>query len=191
MAIPSFSQMKKAYDVGSKVVDTGGQVAGMAADTYGKFAGPQNQPKSCWLKTYGRGWGHPLSACPAGKEKNALMCYDKCKPGYTGVGPVCWQDCPKDYKYIVGPFCGKPKPYGRGWGNWRQSYCDDKNGGKGKCEKWGLLWYPKCKDGYYAFACCICSAKCPDGMKDIGISCTKKSYGRGLGSFLICPAPYE
>ena len=34
--------MKKAYDVGSEALDTGGKVAGMAVDTYGKFAGPQN-----------------------------------------------------------------------------------------------------------------------------------------------------
>ena len=109
-------------DIGEKVSEKlgpAGQVAGMATDIYSRFSGPADQPRSCWLKTYGRGIGHPLSACPAGKEKQALMCYDKCKEGYTGVGPMCWQDCPKDYKYILGPFCGKPKPYGRGFGNWR------------------------------------------------------------------------
>ena len=58
-------------------------------------------------------------------------------------------------------------------------------------EKWGLLYYPKCMDGYYAFACCICSPKCPDGMTDIGVSCAKSSYGRTAGKPLQCKPEEE
>ena len=180
LAIPSLGSMKKVFDAGSEAMGPIAEIGGMAMTTVDKFT--KEGPRSCWLKTKGRGFGHPLSACPKDKEKNLLMCYDKCKEGYTGVGPVCWQDCPKDFPYLLGPTCKKPAPYGRGVGSFWKGKDD---------EKWGLLWYPKCKDGFYAFACCICSPKCPEGMADIGVVCTKKSYGRGIGSFLICPEPYE
>jgi hypothetical protein len=45
----------------------------------------------CWLKTYGRGVGKPLSTCSSSQEKNGLLCYPKCNTGYVGNGPVCWQ----------------------------------------------------------------------------------------------------
>ncbi len=41
--------------------------------------------------------------------------------------------------------------------------------------------YPKCQSGFHAVGCCVCSPTCPDGMNDIGISCGKNSYGRGVG----------
>lgn len=30
--------------------------------------------------------------------------------------------------------------------------CENDN--SGQCEKWGLIWYPKCKAGYHNFGCC-------------------------------------
>ena len=125
-----------------------------------------------------------------GMEQSGLLCYKRCKRGYTGVGPVCWQNCPRGFKNH-GLFCFKPKPYGRGFGfglipfaewnlNNAKKRCEKKHG-RGKCEQHGLIIYPKCKRGYHAFGCCICSPNCVDGMKDIGVSCAKKSYGRGLG----------
>ena len=197
-AIPSLKSMAKGagdvMDVAGKAGEAMGPIAdvgGMVFGTIDKFT--KEGPRSCWLKTKGRGWGKPIDSCPEGKVKDVLMCYDKCKEGYSSTGPVCWQDCPADYPYLLGPTCKKPAPYGRGVGNWRQSYCEEHHGGgkKDSCDKWGLLWYPKCKNGFYAFACCICSAKCPDGMPDIGLFCSKKSYGRGLGSMLTCPADLE
>ena len=32
----------------------------------------------------------PLSACAENQDMDAGLCYDKCKNGYKGVGPVCW-----------------------------------------------------------------------------------------------------
>ena len=32
--------------------------------------------------------------CAPGEEYDAGLCYEKCKPGYTGVGPVCWAQKP-------------------------------------------------------------------------------------------------
>jgi len=48
---------------------------------------------SCQKLTYGRGWGDPLG-CSADEEEQAALCYDPCKEGYHGVGPVCWENCP-------------------------------------------------------------------------------------------------
>ncbi len=45
-------------------------------------------------ETKTRGVGKPLSTCPSGQDKDALLCYPKCNSGFHGVGPVCWQDCP-------------------------------------------------------------------------------------------------
>jgi len=41
------------------------------------------------------------------------------------------------------------------------------------CEKYGGLWYPKCKPGFHHVGCCICSPNCINGMKDTGIACLK------------------
>jgi len=59
------------------------------------------------------------------------------------------------------------------------------------CELYGLLWYPKCKANFHRFGCCICTPNCPKGMTDIGISCAKESYSRGLGEFMRCAAHEE
>ena len=123
----------------------------------------------------------PLSKCPSNKEKNGLLCYPKCKSGYKGADPVCWQSCPSSFKNH-GAFCLKPKPYGRGAGYvvWDKDKCRKRH--KQGCEKNGLLYYPKCKSGFHATGCCICSPNCANGQSDIGISCAKKSYGRGAGT---------
>lgn len=34
------------------------------------------------------------STCGPGREEQAGLCYDNCKPGFHGEGPVCWQTCP-------------------------------------------------------------------------------------------------
>ena len=54
------------------------------------------------------------------------------------------------------------------------------------CEKWGAMCYPRCNSGFYAFGCCICSPECINGQTDIGVSCAKKTYGRGAGSSMHC-----
>ena len=54
------------------------------------------------------------------------------------------------------------------------------------CEKNGLIWYPKCKAGFHAAGCCVCSPDCPAGTTDTGATCNKNSHGRGAGSPLQC-----
>ena len=137
--------------------------------------------ETCWLRAEGRGVGKPISTCPADKEKDGALCYPLCRDGFNGVGPVCWQECPDDFRND-GAFCYKPKSYGRGAGSIHE--CDD-------CEKWGALWYPKCRESFHNVGCCVCSPDCPEGMTDIGISCAKESYGRTAGTPLTCTEEQE
>ncbi len=37
------------------------------------------------------------TGCEEGEELQAGLCYPKCREGYAGSGPVCWQVCPKRY----------------------------------------------------------------------------------------------
>lgn len=149
----------------------------------------------CYRDSYGRGVGKPM-ICSAGYAEDAGLCYTPCKDGYKGVGPVCWQSCPHGFR-DDGAYCAKPKAYGRGAGYpWK--FGDDLND-KGMrrrclkahpegCEKSGAIFYPKCKEGFHAVGCCVCSPNCLNGQKDIGVSCAKKSYGRGVGKPLSrCP----
>jgi|LakMenE18May11ns_1017337.scaffolds.fasta_scaffold00026_3 hypothetical protein len=169
--------------------------------------------KDTLTKSVGRGVGKPIHTCKNNEEKSGLLCYPKCENidgvSTTGVGPVCWQKCPPDFT-DNGAFCLKPKPYGRGVGRIPDVSCPTagytvKGVGKASfCSK-GLkteasktscradeemylgLCYPKCKSGYSAFGSNICSPNCPAGFgTDIGISCTKKNKGRGIGKPLGC-----
>ena len=141
--------------------------------------------------SYARGAGRiPTGGCEPDASLSAGLCYPKCRKGYKASGPVCWQSC-GGFGRDDGAFCAKPKPYGRGAGrspctgcsgcSWRGcsgcSSCSTKHCRK-KEQVHGALCYPKCRDGYKAFLCCICSPICPSGMSDIGVSCAKHSYGR-------------
>jgi len=139
----------------------------------------------CWLKSesYGRGVGEIPESCKEGFEKNGLLCYPVCENGYSGVGPVCWENCPSDFRND-GAFCFKPQAYGRGVGYISIEKCDQEN--SQGCELNGLLYYPKCSEGFYNVGCCICSSVCPNKMTDIGVSCAKNSYGRGAGTLIEC-----
>lgn len=141
--------------------------------------------EGCWLYAEGRGVGKPIHTCSKELEQSGLLCYPPCEKSYTGVGPVCWQDCQNDFR-DDGAFCFKTPAYGRGVGYalWNLEKCQQEN--LQGCEQWGLLYYPKCKEGFHNVACCICSPDCPAGQTDIGISCAKKSYGRGAGYPLGC-----
>ncbi|HYA14554.1 MAG TPA: OmpH family outer membrane protein [Syntrophales bacterium] len=142
----------------------------------------------CYRDSYGRGVGKPMK-CKAGEQEDAGLCYAPCQSGYKGVGPVCWQSCPSGFR-DDGAYCAKPRPYGRGVGYpWKfgdglndhgmHSRCEKAN--PQGCEKNGLIYYPKCREGFHNVGCCICSPNCQLGQTDIGVSCQKKSYGRGVG----------
>jgi hypothetical protein len=141
--------------------------------------------EGCWVSAMGRGIGTPIHTCKSGFEQNGLLCYPNCQSGFTGAGPVCWQNCGDELR-DDGAYCFKNAAYGRGAGYalWNLEKCEREN--PEGCEKNGLLYYPKCRAEYHNVGCCICSPICPEGMTDIGISCQKKSYGRGAGLPLTC-----
>lgn len=57
------------------------------------------------------------------------------------------------------------------------------------CEKFGMQYYPKCKEGYQAWGCCNCKFKCPEGMRDLTTMCLKPSYQRGNARKPSCENP--
>lgn len=66
--------------------------------------GDQLKDNVCWRQSYGRGVGK--LKCNEDDEKDALLCYPKCKPNYVGVGPVCWEkSCPSEKPYVCGLSC--------------------------------------------------------------------------------------
>jgi hypothetical protein len=168
----------------------------------------------CWRQSYGNGVGVPLNTCPPGTEQDGLLCYPPCNDGYYGVGPVCWQKCPDGFR-DDGAFCRKPDEYGRGAGRvpdvtcppgfsqrgiGAAAWCDN-----GPTLPWDLqttaagvgchddeeinggLCYPRCAPNFHPVGCCVCSADCPaDFGADMGVSCTKQTYGRGAGVPMIC-----
>jgi hypothetical protein len=46
-----------------------------------------------WKNSYGRGVGWVPSGCSGGKELNDGLCYDPCRTGFSGGGPVCYSQC--------------------------------------------------------------------------------------------------
>ena len=47
----------------------------------------------CWKRSYDRGIGVPVSACPVGKEKIGALCYSYCPSGFGRFGFDCHQNC--------------------------------------------------------------------------------------------------
>lgn len=101
----------------------------------------------CWNTTmsYSRGnYVVSWTACPADREKEGVLCYLKCKPGYTGSGQICRADNRSEERGVV-----------------KQWQCDDTE------EQNGALCYPKCKKHYQGYGP-ICYADCPKGMQKCG-----------------------
>ena len=47
---------------------------------------------TCWAKAFSRQAGF-YPTCGKDGEQSGTYCYKKCEKGFTGVGPVCYQDC--------------------------------------------------------------------------------------------------
>jgi hypothetical protein len=105
--------------------------------------------------------------CRPDEDLNGALCYPKCKGGYHAVGCcVCEPD-------------GGPAIKVTAFQRYQCRADEELN---------GALCYPKCKPGFKAVGCCTCSQECfPGSGDDIGVSCTKKSYGRGAGVPMLCP----
>ena len=123
----------------------------------------QKYQSFCWRRTYGRGVGYPLNACPPDQpDKSGLLCYPKCQDGYIGVGPVCWEDCGN--LTAVGIFCvGATSPL--------------RSVSKHDTYLQRLLAIDSLKSSTYEYS-----------YTRIFI---RKSYGRGVGVPMICSSEYE
>lgn len=123
--------------------------------------------------SYGRGVGTIPNGCGT-QENDAGLCYNECRDGYDGVGPVCWKQCPSGF-HDDGAFCRKDV----------HIFGSD----NGSCP-----WYDIC--GLTFAAGC---SSCPDGYHNDGCTCrrdahifAKDTYGRGVGSIpRDCPAGKE
>jgi C1A family cysteine protease len=117
-------------------------------------------------------WVKARKECPNGGEYDAGLCYTPCKPGYHGLGPMCWQNCAEGM-IDDGATCRAPissiakKSYGRGVGTPMTCRADE--------EQNGALCYPKCKDGYKGVGP-VCWQQCPAGYKDDGATCRKDAH---------------
>ncbi|RZF44092.1 hypothetical protein LSTR_LSTR004464 [Laodelphax striatellus] len=125
--------------------------------------------------------------CADNQAKIGEFCYEHCPAGYARFGFDCHSVCPQGMRND-GLFCRRSE-YGRGAGypwkfgdalndNAMFERCRADNPQLG-CEKHGLIVYPKCRDGYSAFGCCICRPERPDcGSLGLGtqvdLSCSKR-----------------
>ena len=129
------------------------------------------------------------STCRSDEERIGGLCYPKCdvKFGagwYNPAGDLlfCAKDCPSGYDpsiatcHRVMNSYGKAS-YGRGVGS-PMDCSSDKEKDAGLC-------YPKPDDGYTCSAT-ICTKDCPTGMRNDGLYCAKRSYGRSVGSPMDC-----
>ncbi len=148
-----------------------------------------------WKDTYGRGVGTiPPEVCGT-KENDAGLCYDKCKSGYHGIGPVCWDNQQGSYGRGVGTIpklsgaCpnGKEKDAGLCYDNCKQGYtghgpvCWNNQAAsygrgagtipafdcKGGMQKDAGLCYTPCKAGYSGVGP-VCWQNAPAGYVECG-----------------------
>ncbi|MBP9713842.1 MAG: hypothetical protein KBD60_09165 [Sterolibacterium sp.] len=204
--LPSLMCLSMNFDKALAMGDAGGHLG--IAGTFVKTSNTcDNAVLSAPKISYGRGVGTPLT-CALNEQYDAGLCYEPCKEGYDGVGPVCW---------------ARDASYGRGVGAVPGSACAS------NLEMDAGLCYPKCNTGYHAvgpvcwndkpgsygrgagtipnlipYACPsgkemdagLCYPKCNTGYHGVGPVCwldESASYGRGVGTVpgQVCGANEE
>lgn len=102
--------------------------------------------------------GKCATACPDGTITLLSKCMYRrtskpptitpCPPGTRDDGINCWVDT-----------------YGRGSGYtiWESARCASEH--SQGCEQHGLMFYPKCADGYHSVGCCLCEPNGGPGIK--------------------------
>lgn len=159
----------------------------------------------CWKDSYGRGVGIIPKECPAGAEGVDGLCYSKCRQGYHGAVTMCVQsECPSNYRNDP-LHCFKPGPITRSEYPWKFGDGLSMNDALARCRKdhgqdacevrnSNTMVYSKCPRGYEQAPVVtnLCTPSCSEqatgikGMKDIGISCEKSTYDRGVGTIPDC-----
>lgn len=163
-------------------------------------------------ETYGRGAGKIL-VCRSDQEQWGLLCYPRCAPGHTAVGPVCWKtSCPPGTDTDFGLFCTRWPKWGVvarvwfipiygivdwGWTVARGSYGRGAGDVLSACrpgeERNGALCYPKCNSGFSGNGP-VCWENCKAGYTNDGAFCrrdngyAKRSQVKApRGPLQICP----
>jgi hypothetical protein len=124
---------------------------------------------------YSRGVGSIPRACASDKEYVAGLCHEKCRSGYHGVGPVCWENTPEGWndagrwiwRVSEGIQVRNKGSYGRSAGSIPQSCPAGQQLQAGLC-------YPACGAGYSG-AMTQCLADCPAGFASDGLTCRQQS----------------
>lgn len=89
---------------------------------------------------------------------------------------TCLQNCPAGW-FDTGNGCNPD--YGRNaFALWQKNQCDAAYGA-GNCEKFGAMYYPKCKAGYSPYGCCIC-------RNQNNADCAANGLGPWTGNLRIC-----
>ncbi|MGE3307213.1 MAG: hypothetical protein AB7I52_14740, partial [Rhizobiaceae bacterium] len=158
--------------------------------------------KFCWRDSYGRGAGTVPRTCPPGQsEDTAGLCYTNCKAGYHPFVTMCVPDCPPGF-VDDGLYCRKPAPQGRSAFKWELGdtpfSLDDararcrasRDGKKYGCGTFNAntIVYSLCPSGYKTapVVTSLCTPVCPPNTTDIGVSCVKHTYDRGVGGLMSC-----
>ena len=73
--IPGLSDMAEILESAGKIGTTAGKALGLLKKSQEPDDG---KPKSCWLKSHGRGFGRPSMGkpCNPGRESSGGFCYD-------------------------------------------------------------------------------------------------------------------
>jgi hypothetical protein len=166
-----------------------------------------NKAKVCWRNSYTRGVGTvPRNCGPGQEEATAGLCYEKCRTGYKGAVTMCVPSCPPGFR-DDGLYCFKPPPYVRdeypinageffsfGWLTGQDSLqgardrCRAEHGNNCVAANGNTIVYETCKAGYQQAPIItnLCTPTCPANTIDIGISCQKNTYDRGVGKLMQC-----
>lgn len=112
-----------------------------------------------------------MGVCPSGDVYDAGLCYPECREGFSGIGPVCYGNCPPNTS-DSGAICIK---HSRNRGTGTLPTCPT-----GTYQD-VLLCYPNCKSGFTGNGP-VCWGVCPPGYPDFDGFCGKPpGYGRGAG----------
>ncbi len=177
-------------------------LARLAADQVRLAEEDKAKTRFCWKDTYGRGVGTIPRLCPAGQtESTAGLCYDDCRAGFQPFVTMCVPTCPAGFT-DTGLHCLKPAPYERSAFVWKlgdtpfslddararcRSSAEGRRYGCGTYNS-NTIVYSECRPGYRTapVATSLCTPVCPAGTIDIGFSCQKTTYDRGVGKPMQC-----
>ncbi len=165
-----------------------------------KMQEDKNKPDACWKNTYGRGVGVIPTMCSGNAANKDGLCYTNCQPGYRGAVTMCVPDCPPGFR-DDGLYCYKPAPITRSTFAWQFGDGLNLDNAMARCRaspegrRYGCenanantIVYTKCPASYQQAPVItnLCTPTCPPNTTDIGISCQKNTYDRGVGRIPDC-----